>query len=93
VPAREESKNGETENDGRESEKSWSLCLLERRQMFGLSQTQLAVLAGVTQQAVSAIETGAANPRITTARKIALALSTDLETLFPSSSAPSVPLR
>jgi DNA-binding XRE family transcriptional regulator len=74
-----------------EFEKSWAIRVLERRHFFGLSQTQLAELAGVTQQAVSAIETGAANPRIATARKIALALRTDLETLFPGSPVPDSP--
>lgn len=61
----------------------WAARVNERRRMLGLSQSQLASLAGITQQAVSAIELGAVNLRMATARRIAWALRTDVETLFP----------
>ena len=76
-------------SDDVDIERAWATKVLERRRRLGFSQAQLAELAGMTQQAVSAIETGSVSPRITTARRIAVALRTDLESLFPGSLAES----
>jgi transcriptional regulator with XRE-family HTH domain len=46
-------------------------------------------LANITQQAVSRLERGEVTPRVSTMRAIALALGTNIEVLFPMSSAPA----
>ncbi len=71
-----------------EREKSWATRVYERRTALGLTQEQLAELVQVTQQLVSSIERGESIPRISTARRIAKALGTTIDELFPMSSAP-----
>lgn len=70
------------------AEKSWATRLLERRQALGLTQTQVAELAGVTQQAVSSFERGRTVPRMRTLDRLAAAVGTTVTELFPMASRP-----
>jgi len=54
----------------------------ERREELGLSQTELARLAGVGQHTVSDIETGRHIPRVDVAILISRALKVPVEALF-----------
>ena len=56
--------------------------LREWRIYRGMSQVDLAGLAGIRQATISAIENGTTSPRIDTAKKIAVALNCDLDDLF-----------
>ena len=49
-------------------------CLLGARARSGLSQSKLAMMAGVDQRTISEIETGYANPRLGTVGKIFAAM-------------------
>lgn len=62
--------------------------LAARRLELGLSQRALGQAAGISQQAVSALERGASVPRVATMRRIADALGTTIEVLFPMEAAP-----
>lgn len=53
-----------------------------------MTQRQLAEAAGLSQQAVSYIERGTSVPRVTTMVRIARALGTTIEALFPMEGAP-----
>lgn len=56
----------------------------ELREQMGISQTELAAAARITQAAISAIERGEVkSPSLETARNIARALGTTIEELFP----------
>ena len=55
--------------------------LRQHRAARGLTQAQLAKLAGVTRPAISWYETGAKTPRLSTAYKLAEALGVELEAL------------
>jgi predicted transcriptional regulator len=57
--------------------------LQERRRSLGLTQAQVAKRAGVSQTHYSRIELGKLNPRLTTLRDIARAMSAEL-VLVPS---------
>lgn len=57
-------------NNGKKRE--W---LIAARKAAGLTQTQLAEAAGMTQTGYSAFETGARNPRVAAAKRIADALN------------------
>ena len=59
--------------------------LREIRKAKGMTQTRLAAAAGVTQQALSAIETGKATPSVATARRLAAALGCEWWQLLESS--------
>jgi DNA-binding XRE family transcriptional regulator len=50
----------------------------------GLRQSDLARLAGVSEPQVNRIEAGHSNPRLSTARALAAALSTTVDELFPA---------
>lgn len=52
------------------------------RQKLGMSQIQLAKLAGISRQALSAIETGKQDPSLRTALIIAKTLNQEIEDLF-----------
>jgi len=52
------------------------------RKEHGITQTQLAQLLGVSQQAVQAYETGKRGVQVTTLTELANALSTPVEELF-----------
>jgi len=52
----------------------------------GLSQQQLARHASVGQGQISALERGASQPSLTTARRLARALEMPLDDLFPEES-------
>ncbi len=61
------------------------------RQARGLSQQQLAGMAGVSRQAVSAVESGVSDPSLRVALALAHALGMTVEELFgPGSPAPLV---
>src|ERR1700760_25018 len=69
------------------------------RQARGLSQQQLAGMAGVTRQAVSAVESGHSDPSLRVALALASALGLTVEELFgsddhvvPVAAAPVAPL-
>lgn len=62
--------------------------LTRRRHELGLTQRELAQAAGLSQQAVSYIERGTSVPRVTTMVRIARALGTTIEALFPMEGAP-----
>jgi molybdate-binding protein/DNA-binding XRE family transcriptional regulator len=56
--------------------------LRERRQSVGLSQKQLAAMAGITRQAVCAVETNQYSPATSVALQLARALRCRVEDLF-----------
>jgi DNA-binding XRE family transcriptional regulator len=53
---------------------AYESCLREKRQALGLSQKQLADMAGMTRQAVSAIEANQYSPATSVALQLARAL-------------------
>ena len=67
---------------------TWAAMLAERRHELGLTQREVGEAAGLSQQAVSYIERGASVPRVTTMVRIARALGTSIEALFPMEAAP-----
>lgn len=56
--------------------------LREARKQRGLSQTQLAELAGVSRNTISSIETGQFNPTAKLALVLCIALDKKFEELF-----------
>jgi molybdate-binding protein/DNA-binding XRE family transcriptional regulator len=66
------------------TELSWAAgtALRMARQARGLSQQQLAGMAGVTRQAVSAVESGNSDPSLRVALSLASALGVTVEALF-----------
>ncbi|MET0501192.1 MAG: helix-turn-helix transcriptional regulator, partial [Candidatus Binatia bacterium] len=56
--------------------------LREKRQSSGLSQKQLAAMAGITRQAVCAVETNQYSPATSVALQLARALHCRVEDLF-----------
>lgn len=56
--------------------------LKERRQAAGLTQQQLAAMAGITRQSVAAVETGQYSPATSVALQLARALECRVEDLF-----------
>jgi putative molybdopterin biosynthesis protein len=68
--------------------------LRSARQARGFSQYQLARMAGVSRQAVSALEAGLSDPSLRVALTLARALGMTVEELFgPAMPEPSVPVR
>jgi len=64
------------------------------RQARGFSQAQLAGMAGVSRQAVSAVEAGLSDPSLRVALALSRALGMTVEELFgPAISEPTVPAR
>ncbi|HEY2549911.1 MAG TPA: substrate-binding domain-containing protein [Streptosporangiaceae bacterium] len=61
------------------------------RQARGLSQQQLAGMAGVSRQAVSAVESGVSDPSLRVALALAQALGTSIEEVF-GPAPPSLPV-
>lgn len=61
----------------------WGTLLRDMRRNRGLTQPQLAELAGLAQQSVSKIERGEACPHDQVKLKLAYALSVSPSTLFP----------
>jgi transcriptional regulator with XRE-family HTH domain len=53
------------------------------REQLGLTQAELADLAGMTAAAVSQVETGKRHPYARTARRLAAALGVELPELYP----------
>ncbi len=56
-------------------------ALRQQREVSGLTQAQLAKLAGTTRPAISWYETGAKAPKLGTAYKLAQALGVEVEAL------------
>ena len=70
------------------------LRLREARQARGFSQQQLAGMAGVSRQAVSAVEAGVSDPSLRVALALSRALGLTVEDLFgPAIPEPAVPVR
>ncbi len=68
--------------------------LRRARQARGYSQQQLAGMAGVSRQAVSAVESGLSDPSLRVALALSRALGMSVEELFgPGAPAPSLPVR
>lgn len=61
----------------------WGALLREMRRTRGLTQPQLAEMAGLAQQSVSKIERGEACPHDQVKLQLAYALSVSPSTLFP----------
>lgn len=61
-----------------------ALMVKDARLSAGLSQKQLAELTGIDQADISKIESGAANPSLTTLDRIAKALDNELVVIFSS---------
>jgi transcriptional regulator with XRE-family HTH domain len=61
------------------------------RQELGLSQQQLAELAGVDKVTLIRIETGRGNPTVETLGKLATALGVEMADLFPKAQRPLFP--
>jgi transcriptional regulator with XRE-family HTH domain len=59
------------------------------RKLKGLTQVELAELAGVSAYTITEIETGHREPRPSTLRKLAGALDADVADFFPRAPAPS----
>jgi DNA-binding XRE family transcriptional regulator len=67
--------------------------LRTRRRHAGLTQAALAGRAGVSRQAVAAIEAGRHAPAVDAALRLAAALETTVEQLFGAEPAPGCPVR
>lgn len=57
--------------------------LMKRRKLAGLTQVELADVAGVSPITVSRVERGAVTPDTATMQKLATALSVSVADLFP----------
>lgn len=57
--------------------------MINRRKEFKLSQRDLALKCGVSQQCIGAIETGARNPKISNAKTLAKVLEVNWELFYP----------
>jgi putative molybdopterin biosynthesis protein len=76
------------------SEQAGGAGLRLARQARGFSQQQLAGMAGISRQAVSAVESGVSDPSLRVALALAHALGMTVEELFgPGSPAPQVAAR
>ena len=86
-----------TTDDGRAQQPSTGAAgtrLRSARQARGLSQYQLARMAGVSRQAVSAVEAGLSDPSLRVALTLARALGQTVEELFgPAMPEAAVPVR
>ena len=56
--------------------------LIEKRKAIGLTQTQIASIAGISQQQLSFIESGERGASVPTAKKIAAALGFDWQRFY-----------
>lgn len=61
----------------------WARRVIDRRHQLGLSQQQVAEMAGITQAGVSLVESGRAVPQVPTILALARALGTTPAELFP----------
>jgi putative molybdopterin biosynthesis protein len=81
-------------SQGTGSEGKGGMRLRLARQARGFSQQQLAGMAGVSRQAVSAVESGLSDPSLRVALALARALGMTVEEVFgPGSPATAVPAR
>lgn len=67
-------------SDGHQARDGAGLRLARRAR--GLSQQQLAMMAGVSRQAISGVESGASAPSLRVAFKLASAMGMTIEELF-----------
>lgn len=58
--------------------------LKEHREKLGLTQLQVARMAGLTERTIRLLEQGASVPRLSTARALAAALGVSVEDIFPT---------
>jgi DNA-binding XRE family transcriptional regulator len=58
--------------------------LKEHRDKLGLTQLQVARMAGLTERTIRLLERGESIPRLTTARALADALGVSVEDIFPT---------
>ncbi|MBI4493483.1 MAG: helix-turn-helix transcriptional regulator [Chloroflexi bacterium] len=65
--------------------------LVQLRRRRGLSQAQLEEMAGVSQQQISKIELGMANPRLDTLLALALALKARIAIVAEEATLPASP--
>jgi DNA-binding XRE family transcriptional regulator len=75
------------------SSPSFTNQLRERRRRAGLTQAELGARAGVSRQAVAAIEAGRHAPAVDAALRLAAALATTVEQLFAAGPAPAAAVR
>jgi transcriptional regulator with XRE-family HTH domain len=73
---------------GERAIKPWNERFRDRRRALDRSQEFIAERAKITQQAISRFEHGAVVPRISTLERLAFALDTTREELFPMEAAP-----
>jgi transcriptional regulator with XRE-family HTH domain len=66
----------------------FGIRIAQLRQERGLSQAQLAKLAGLTQQAICLLEQGKRRPLLDTCQKLARALNIDPAELLKDSTPP-----
>lgn len=66
------------------------VALTDRRRALGMSQAELARAAGITRQALGAIESGRSQPGVTVALAIARALGASVEQVFGGTTASRV---
>lgn len=71
--------------------RTWGIRVRSRREALGLSQSQVASLAGVSPQTISKVEYDDILPRPRTMEAIARALGSSCEGLFPHSARPAEP--
>lgn len=67
------------ERSGQSEHTCFGLMLRRLRQRAGMSQSELARLVGSTQSAIARLETGAAEPKLSTLSRLAEALGEDFE--------------
>lgn len=58
---------------------NWSELLRQRREIFKLTQTELAVRAGVSLPSIQKMEAGRSNPALKTLQKVFNVLEVDIE--------------
>lgn len=63
--------------------RAWGARIKARREALAQTQRDLAAAAGTTQQYLSQLERGAVEPGLDLKRRLAAALSTPVDRLFP----------
>lgn len=66
-----------------------STTLKERREQAGMSQSQVARSAGVTERTIRLVEQGKRTPTIATARALAAAVGCTVDELVPPEASPA----
>jgi len=63
--------------------------LASARRVAGLSLTELAALSGVSRMTIYKLEHGGTSPQLDTAQRLAVALKSSVDALFPIAAVPS----